>query len=136
MHSLVGSNDIKESDCVYKNLSSTTHMWKSQLHYRHYGAKWFEYESTSFYSGTVQGASYIANKGMYNGKCLERFLEKINKILHKNWCLFIDDRCLARKLSCRNKHWCLRKNWFIFVSASLGSIVHGLSFVFNAKFFG
>lgn len=45
-------------------------------------------------------------------------LRKINRIFLKHWCLFLRKRCLIKRLLCTNKHRCLNKAWFIFLSIS------------------
>ena len=43
-------------------------------------------------------------------------LRKINRVFLKHRCLFLQERCLVKRLSCTNKHRCLRKIWFISLS--------------------
>ena len=45
-------------------------------------------------------------------------LKKINRVFLKHRCLFLQERRLVKRLSCTNKHRCLRKAWFISLSTS------------------
>ena len=60
-------------------------------------------------------------KALYNGRCLEAVLKKINQILLMHLCLFVHNRRLTKRLSYRNRHRCFRKTRFIFLSISLST---------------
>ena len=51
--------------------------------------------------------------GLVQWEVLREMVSKINRVLLKHRCLFLQDRRLIKRLSSTNKHRCLEKNCFI-----------------------
>ena len=66
----------------------------------------------------VRGLKHVSSLGLVRWEMLREVLRKINRVCLKHRCLFLQKRRLVKRLSCTNKHRCLRKTWFISLSTS------------------